>query len=276
MSGRIAPSPPPYSSVRRPSPPPYAVADQSSSSVDSSSSSLPRTPAPVRPVYRPELVRFPVRTQPSPVTSSGPPFCAECVCVAICVLSFAVISPALGIAASVRFGDPCFSKSRMHCDIPECQCGTPQQKPECQNYQGPWQEDTCTASKLRKHEKGGGNAYTWQLAIAACVALWAAIVILCSSFARSICVVDQSRRENWDGGRRAEPKEMACGGFISLGVYMTVAALIGIVLFIGVILARKEVHDFVNLVTMVQWLVYLGIAFVVFTSLLLIGAYRLD
>ena len=86
----------------------------------------------------------------------------------------------------------------------------------------------------------------------------------------------KSRRENWDGGRRAEPKEMACGGFISLGVYMTVAALIGIVLFIGVILARKEVHDFVNLVTMVQWLVYLGIAFVVFTSLLLIGAYRLD
>lgn len=258
MSRRIAPSPPPYSPAGNPPlPPPYSVADQSSSSVDSATDSFPRTSPPIPPerrVYRPEIYPVPVRTVRQNDRERS--FCAECICVAVCVLSFAAISLSLAIAASVRFADPCFSKTNMHCDIPECQCGTPQQLPQCQNHQGIWLEDACTAAKLRKHERGGGNAYTWQLAIAASVALWSALVIMCASFARTCCVVDQSPRSTFLDGRRMEPREMACGAVISLGIYITAVVLIGIVLFIGVVLARKEVQDFVNLVAMVQWLVY--------------------
>lgn len=264
------PIPPPYSSVRNPVVSPFA--DQSFSSADS----LSNTPAGSQAEEEAGPAWSPVRTRRPSVTSSGPTFYAECTCVAICVLSFAAISFALGLAASVGFGEPCFSKDRMHCDIPECQCGTPQQKPRCYNYQGLSQNDACTAAKLRKHEKKGGNAPTWRLAIAACVALCVAIVILCFSFARTICVVDQSERPPVGRRYRETPKTAAYMGMCSLCVYMTIVASIGIAVFIGVVLQRKKVEDIVKLVGMVQGLVYVGFGFVILTSTLLIDAYGLN
>lgn len=264
------PIPPPYSSVRNPVV--SSFADQSFSSADSLSS----TPAGSQAEEDAGPVWSPVRTRRPSVTSSGPTFHAECTCVAICVVSLTVVSFALGLAASIGFGEPCFSKDLMHCDIPECQCGTPQQKPRCQNYQGLSQQDACTAAKLRKHEKKGGNAPTWRLAIAACVTLSAAIVILCSSFARTICVVDQSERPRVARRYRGIPKTAAYQGMCSLCVYMTVVASIGIAVFIGVVLQRKKVEDVVKLVAVVQVLVYVGFGFVILTSTLLADAYRVN
>lgn len=282
MSGRITPFPPPYHSAKRPLPPPYSVADQSSSSVDSAagsnSSSLPRGPfpaPPARPVYVPErwAPDPPARndTNKQPKRKHG----VECCCIAFLVVSLALVSLILAISASVRFANPCFSKGEMHCDIPECQCGTPQQKPQCQNFPPIFFSSVCTAEKLQKYERSGGNVYTWQLAVAACIVLWVALVVSCASYARTCCVVDQSPRHHIVDGKRMSPAEYACGGIVALGVYVFVAALVGISIFIGVVLARQEVDDVVNLAVMVQWLLYLGIVFVLFSSPFLGEAYRM-
>lgn len=210
-------------------------------------------------------------TQPVSSTTVSSRQSSSCVCGRGLCLSLLIVVAvvvwtggfAMGVASSIRFSDDCFSGCIKACDIPSCHCGQSIQSSQCMTrpqfeamykqageYSSRYSRRWCSLAAYTTYERTGGDAYTWTIA---CISCALAVCSVCVTVAYAILVIgcstpDALTESQQDAAAWTFPFLVApcCAGSV----------IIGVILLIGVVVARKPVNGVIYPAKVVQYVMY--------------------
>lgn len=183
------------------------------------------------------------------------------------------MSFAFTIATSIRFEDPCSTGNDLHCSIPECHCGTPNQRSGCREQNRP-ERDICYPDDFKAYQKSGGDANSWKLCgIAAGILLCALPLFV--NLTRKVLRLHRVPATDVDAQVIADFRDLSARLIVIFGgLYAAWVFCFGLSIFAGVVLAQKKVDDFVYLPGVAQALLYVGIIDLVISSGFLAFVYK--